>query len=216
MMLKGFYLAIVLAIKITLGVSIGATIIGLCLGILNLFLVKLPIVGKVVILWNKLIRGIPEILILFAIYFGLASFLSHMMGKYIDINPLLAGIAALSIIFSAYALQIFRAALTAIDSGGIDAALALGMNRFVVFYKIILPQLWQHALPGLFNLWVVILKDSSIVSVIGLKEIMNQAQIASTQQFEPFYYYLFAGCIYLILTASSQFLAKCIEKEVVG
>lgn len=211
-MLNGFYLEIVLAVKVTLAVSIGATFVGIIGGLLSALLEKIPLFGKIFLLWNMLIRGVPELLVLFGIYFGLTTLLSQITGNYVEINALSAGIAALGIIFAAYASQVFIAALSAIDQGEINAGLALGMRQLSIFHKIILPQIWRHAIPGLFNLWLVVLKDSSIVSLIGLKDMMQQAQVASSQQFEPFSYYLFVGFIYLILTAGSQGLAKLISQ----
>ena len=117
---------------------------------------------------------------------------------------------ALSIIVGAYASQIFVAAFKAIRSKHIFAANSLGIPKIITFYKIILPQIIKHALPALINLWLVILKDSSIVSLIGLNDIMNEAHIASAQTFTPFNYYIFAAAIYLCLSL----LAICLQKYI--
>ncbi|MCF6776519.1 ABC transporter permease subunit [Thiotrichales bacterium 19X7-9] len=207
-MLSGFYLEIILAIKVTLAVAIGASVFGIILGLLNAVIESQPKFGFVVKLFNMLIRGLPEILVLFAIYFGLTALISQITGNYFEINALTAGIIALGIIFQAYAAEVFIAAFNAIDQGEIQAAQALGMTKFDCFRYIILPQVWSHALPGLFNLWLVVLKDSSIVSLIGLNDMTNNAQIAANQSFEPFTYYGFVGLLYLGLTAVSQLIYK--------
>ncbi|MCF6766260.1 ABC transporter permease subunit [Thiotrichales bacterium 19S3-7] len=207
-MFSGFYLEIILAIKVTISVAVGASVFGIIIGLVSALLEFQPRNGLAIKLINMFIRGIPEILILFVIYFGITAVISKISGSYFEINPLTAGIIALGIIFQAYAAEVFIAAFNAIDKGEIKAAQALGMTNTSCFIAIILPQIGRHALPGLFNLWLVILKDSSIVSLIGLNDMTNQAQIAANQSFEPFTYYGFVGLLYLGLTAISQIIYK--------
>ncbi|MCF6767108.1 ABC transporter permease subunit [Thiotrichales bacterium 19S11-10] len=212
-MLNGFFLEIFLAIKVTLSVALGASIVGILGGLFSLFIEKVPGFGVLIKLWNMFIRGIPELLVLFAIYFGLTQILTDLTGEYVEVDALSAGILALGIIFAAYAVQIFQAAFNAVDQGEVQAAEALGLRKIDSFRFIILPQVWRHALPGLFNLWLVVLKDSSIVSLIGLHDMMNQAQIAANQSFEPFTYYSFVGALYLGLTAISQWVSSKVNHK---
>ena len=137
-------------------------------------------------------------------YFGLSVLLSKIFDRYVDINPFIAGVIALGLIFSAYASQVFRSAFLAIDHGQLDAGKALGFTRMQIFMRIEVPQSWRHAIPGLGNLWLVLLKDTAIVTLIGLTDLMNQAKIAASTTREPFTYYLIAALIYLVITSISQ------------
>ena len=119
------------------------------------------------------IRGIPELIIILLLYFGGTVTLTALAGHYVEVNGFGAGVFALSIVFGAYATEIFRGAILAIPRGQIEAARALGMRRHVTFRTVTLPQLWRFALPGIGNLWLVLLKDSALISVVGLEELMR-------------------------------------------
>ena len=213
-MTHNFFYAILIGTKITLSVSLTSLGVGLILGLLfataELQRSRLKIIFQ---LWNLLIRGLPEIFVIFVCYFGITAILTDFAHHYVNVDAFNSGVAALSLIFAAYASQIFIAAYHAIPKGELLAAKSLALPRVTVVCRIVLPQLWRHALPGLLNLWLVLLKDSSIVSLIGLREIMNAAQLASAQSFKPFTYYLFAGLIYLVLTSISGLISKFIEKH---
>jgi len=111
---------------------------------------------------------------------------------------------ALSLIFGSYATQVFRSAFSAIDPGQIQAANALGFSRMQIFILIQIRQAWRHAIPGLGNLWLVLLKDTAIVMLIGLPDLMGQAKIAASSTQQPFLFYLSAAGIYLLITSISQ------------
>ena len=163
---------------------------------------------------TTLLRGLPEIVVLFLIYFGVSRMLTHWAGYYIEINAFVAGSVALGLIFASYAGQVFRAALMAIPVGQSEAAQALGMTRFSIFYRIILPQAWRYTLPGLGNLWLVLLKDTSLVSLIGLADLMTQAALAASFTHQYFYYYLIAALGYLVLTFVSTLILKWLTDRV--
>ena len=157
-------------------------------------------------LYTTIVRGLPELLIVFAIYFGGSSLVmagASMFGydEYIEIDPFASGVAALSIAFGAYATEVFRMAILSIPQGQWEASRAMGMTPFKTFFRIILPQVWRVALPGLGNLFQVLLKDTALVSVVGLQDIIRQATTAVSSTKEPFTFYLAAACIYLLLTA---------------
>jgi arginine transport system permease protein len=213
-MLQGYYLNILLASKTTLGVAFSALLVGLLLALVLALAefgpkwLAAPIKG-----WGILIRGLPEIFVLFVCYYGITQLLTHLMKHYVDVSAFQSGVIALSLIFSAYATQVFIAAFSAIPKEELLAGKALGMSSTTIIFSIVLPQLFRHALPGLLNLWLVLLKDSSIVSLIGLHDIMNTAHLAASETFQPFNYYVFAGVIYLILTYLSTSLGGKIEKH---
>lgn len=213
-MTHNFFDIILSGTKTTLSVSLVSLGVGLILGLLMAAgeLKHSPL--KIIFyLWNLMIRGLPEIFVIFVCYFGITLLLTQLTGHYVNINAFDSGVIALSIIFAAYASQIFIAAYHTLPKGELLAADALALPHWQIVWKIILPHVWRHALPGLFNLWLVLLKDSSIVSLIGLKEIMNEAHVAASESFQPFTYYLFAGLIYLVLTTLSSLISKFIERR---
>ena len=168
--------------------------------------------------YTSLIRGIPELLTVLIIYFGATTVLMGIASwfgydEYIEISPFVAGVTALSLTFGAYATEVLRGAMQAIPKGQREAGLVLGMGRFKIFYRITLPQVWRLALPGLGNLFLVLLKDTALVSVIGLEEIMRKANIAVGFTKEPFLFYMSAAAIYLLLTILTMALIHWLEKR---
>jgi len=206
MYVDGFITQLLFGAVITIKLALCAALLGMVIGLVGSLLESIPwkmlryIAASIIFL----VRGLPELLVLFFIYFGLTALLTQLFHHYVDISAFVAGVIALSLIFGAYASQVFRGAFLAIDSGQIEAGKAMGLSHPQIIWRITLPQAWRHALPGLGNLWLVLIKDTSIVSLIGLSEMMNQAQIAASTTHQPFTYYLIAACIYLILTTLSQ------------
>lgn len=167
--------------------------------------------------YTLLIRGLPELLIVFAIYFGgsaLVMAIASVFGydQYIEINPFIAGVVALSIAFGAYATEVFRMAFLSIPQGQWESGKALGMSPLSILYRIILPQVWRVALPGLGNLFQVLLKDTALVSVVGLQDVIRQAATAISATKEPFTFYLAAAVIYLLLSAIATGFTLLMER----
>ncbi len=154
---------------------------------------------------TTLIRGLPELLVVLFIYFGSTQVLFLITGEYVEFSPFACGVLALSLLFASYATQTLRAALNAVPAGQRLAALALGLGKGHIFFRIVLPQAWRHALPGLGNQWLVLLKDTALVSLIGVNEMMRQAQMASASTYEPFTWYAAAALIYLAISLVSEF-----------
>lgn len=202
----GFILQIILGTIITIKLALCALLFGLVIGLLGALLETIPQV------WLRylaasfifIIRGLPELLVLFFIYFGTTVLLSSLLNHYVDVSAFAAGVIALGLIFGAYASQVFRGAFLAIERGQIEAGQAMGFSRWQIFSHIQLPQAWRHAIPGLGNLWLVLLKDTAIVSLIGLSDMMNQAKIAASTTHQPFTFYFIVAGIYLVITSLSQ------------
>lgn len=205
--LHGFGDQLLLGVWMTLRVAAGGLLLGLLLGLVGalLKLSRSRIAYGIGATYTTLIRGLPELLVVLIIYFGSAGLLTRVAGwfgyqGYLELSPLAAGITALGIAFGAYATEVFRGAIQAIPRGQIEAALACGMSGSQVFFRITLPQAWRVAIPGLGNLFQVLLKDTSLVSVVGLEEIMRKSQIAIASSREPFTFYFVAALIYLTIT----------------
>jgi polar amino acid transport system permease protein/octopine/nopaline transport system permease protein len=153
--------------------------------------------------YTTVIRGVPELIIILILYFGGTVALSSAFGRYVEIDPFSAGVGALTIVFGAYATEVFRSAIAAVPSGQIEAAQALGLSRFLTFRLVVLPQMWRYALPGLGNLWLTLLKDSALVSVVGLEDLMRKAGVAAGVTHDPLTFYLAAALVYLGFTSLS-------------
>jgi His/Glu/Gln/Arg/opine family amino acid ABC transporter permease subunit len=168
--------------------------------------------------YTTVVRGVPELLILLLLFFGGTVLLSRLGSylrpdAYVEVDALAAGVVALSVIFGAYATEVFRGAILAVPRGQVEAARAVGMSRALLFRRILLPQVWRFALPGLGNLWLVLLKDTSLVSVVGLDELMRKAYVAAGATREPFTFYLAAAAVYLALTAVSTAGLRRLERR---
>ena len=159
--------------------------------------------------YTTVIRGIPELLVIYLIFFGgsaLVMKLAKVFGYngYIELNALLISIFAIGVISATYSSEVLRAAYLSIDKGQIEAAKTLGLSKMSIFYKILVPQILRHAIPGLGNVWQVTLKDTSLISVTGLVEIMRQTRIASNVEHSPLTFCITAALLYLFLTTFSS------------
>jgi len=123
---------------------------------------------------------------------------------YVDIDPFVAGVLTIGFIFGAYFTEVLRGAFLAVPAGQAEAALAFGFNRRQVLWRVVGPQMLRHALPGLSNNWLVMVKATAIVSVIGLSDLMSRASQAAGATREPFLFYLAVGGIYLGFTSLSE------------
>ncbi len=134
-------------------------------------------------------------------------YLARMFGYhgYIEVNAFTSGVAAIAVINGAYQTEVFRGAALAIPKGQIEAGLSMGMSDGLLFRRVLVPQVLRLALPGLGNCWLSALKETALVSVTGLVEIMRQAQIASGSTQKPFIFYAMAAILFLLLTYVSGF-----------
>ena len=215
MVLTGYTLSLVQASWMTIQLACTSLLVGLVLAVIfacgemsRRVAFKWPTTAFV-----TLIRGLPELLVVLFIYFGSTQVLFIITGEFIEISPFISGVIALSLIFASYASQTIRGALKAVNRGQREAALALGMSRLNIFFNIILPQAVRHALPGLTNQWLVLLKDTALVSLIGVTDLLKQAQLASASTHEAFTWYATAAAIYLVITFITQFLVKIIDNK---
>ncbi|KTB74245.1 MULTISPECIES: ABC transporter permease [Pseudomonas] len=216
--LHGFGPALAAGALMTVQLALSALCLGLILGLLGALAKTSPykLLQWLGSTYSTLVRGIPELLWVLLIYFGTVNGM-RALGKLFDIPDLAlsafaAGVIALGICFGAYATEVFRGAILAIPKGHREAGLALGMSRSRILFKLVLPQMWRIALPGLGNLFMILMKDTALVSVIGLEEIMRHAQIAVGFTKQAFTFYMVAAFMYLGLTvlamAGMYFLEK--------
>ena len=131
--------------------------------------------------------------------------------EYIEINAFITGSFAIGIISGAYSTEVFRGAIQSIDKGQFEASQVLGLKRFAYFFRVIMPQMLRLAIPNLSNVWQITLKDTSLISVTGLVEIMRQSYIAAGSTRDPLFFYSFAAVLYLTLTFLSMKLINRLE-----
>lgn len=168
-------------------------------------------------IYTTLFRGLPELLTLFLVYYGAQIGLQQAMRAFgatstIEINSFVAGMVALGAVFSSYASEVFLSAFRAIPRGQYEGGYAIGLTRWQTMRLVILPQLVRIALPGLSNLWLILLKDTALVSVIGLSDIIRQAGIAARVTKHAFLFFGVACLIYLALAILSSFAFAAIER----
>jgi octopine/nopaline transport system permease protein len=165
-----------------------------------------------------LFRGVPDLLTIYLLYFG-GSTLLTTVGQYfgaqgfIGLPVFATGVVALGVISGAYQAEVFRGAYLAIPVGQIEAARAFGMAGPLMLRRIILPQLLRYAIPGMGNVWQLVLKDSALLSVIGILELMRQAQVGAGSTRQPFAFYISAAVLYLVITAFSGSLFRRAERR---
>ena len=201
------------AALMTLGLAICSLIVGLLLSIVFTALEanKYAFIAKPTAIVIALLRGLPEILVVLLIYFGSTQVVEMLTGEYIEFSAFGCGVFALSLIFASYASQTLRGAIQAIPKGQWESAAALGLPKAHTFVQIILPQVWRHALPGLSNQWLVLLKDTALISLIGVSDLMRQTELINTNEHQPFTWYGFAALIYLAITLISQAIIRRLE-----
>ena len=217
--LHGFGPALAAGMLMTIQLALSALCLGLVLGLLGALAKTssnraLQWIGGT---YSTLVRGIPELLWVLLIYFGTVNAMraiGHIFGiPNLSLSAFAAGVIALGLCFGAYATEVFRGAILAIPKGHREAGLALGLSKGRILSRIILPQMWRIALPGLGNLFMILMKDTALVSVIGLEEIMRHSQIGVTVTKEPFTFYMVAACIYLGLTVLAMTGMHFMEKR---
>jgi His/Glu/Gln/Arg/opine family amino acid ABC transporter permease subunit len=217
--LYGFGPALAAGTLMTIKLALCALALGLVLGLLGALAKTSPYkplqwLGGT---YSTIVRGIPELLWVLLIYFGTVQLLRNVADwlglESLELNAFAAGIIALGLCFGAYATEVFRGAILAIPKGHREAGLALGMSKAHIFLRLILPQMWRLALPGLGNLFMILMKDTALVSVIGLEEIMRNAQIAVTHSKQAFTFYAVAAIIYLGLTVLAMIGMHFLEKR---
>ncbi|MDP6475909.1 MAG: ABC transporter permease [Alphaproteobacteria bacterium] len=168
--------------------------------------------------YTAIVRGLPELVLLLIIFYGGTQLVQDIwrgLGNesHVDIKPFIAGTFTLAFVFGAYATEVFRGAILAVPKGQVEAAYAVGMGRLQMFHRVMLPQVWRFALPGLGNLWLVLLKDTSLISVINLNELMYASRAAAGKTHEPFKFYLAAAIIYLAFTIVSMIVLQYSERR---
>jgi octopine/nopaline transport system permease protein len=216
----GWTWALLKAAAVTLALSIAGFALGAVLGALT---AAGRVSGKrslatMADAYATIFRGVPDLLTIYFLYFGGSVALTtvgHWFGAqgFLGLPAFATGTLALGIISGAYQSEVYRGAYLAVEKGQFDSAMAFGMKRLLMLRRIILPQLLRHAIPGLGNVWQLVLKDSALISVTGLIELMRQAQIGAGSTRQPFIFYIAAAALYFIIAAATGVFFQRAERQ---
>ena len=214
----GWGAEVFVAALMTIAVSITAMLIGFIFALIftPLKLSKNKFLNLIANSYTTVIRGVPELLVIYLFFFGGSGALMYVASifgyyEYIEINAFITGSVAIGIISGAYSTEVFRGAIQSIDKGQFEASKVLGFKKHIHFFKIIMPQMLRLSIPNLSNVWQITLKDTSLISVTGLVEIMRQSYIAAGSTRDPLFFYSFAAVLYLALTFLSMQLINRLE-----
>ncbi len=218
-MLYGYTDVIVKGALVTIELALSSVVLAVLLGLIGAGakLSKSRVLNTVFGLYTTIIRGIPDLVLMLLIYYGLQIALNQVtdalgMGQ-IDIDPMAAGITTIGFIYGAYFTETFRGAFLSVPKGQIEAATAYGMTSSQVFRRVQFPLMMRFALPAIGNNWQVILKATALVSLLGLEDVIKATSLAGKSTWQPFYFSLVAGAIYLFFTTVSNGVLWWLERR---
>ncbi|WP_322617921.1 ABC transporter permease [Pseudomonas sp. BIC9C] len=209
LLLQGSWMTVKLSFLCLL-VSVGLGLIGASAKLSKSALLRVPAQA-----YTTLIRGVPDLVLMLLIFYSLQTWLTGLTEAlgwdYIEINPFSAGVITLGFIYGAYFTETFRGAILAVPRGQMEAATAYGLTRAQRFRLVVFPQMMRFALPGIGNNWMVILKATALVSIIGLADLVKVAQDAGKSSYQLFFFLMLAALIYLVITTVSNYVLRRME-----
>jgi arginine/ornithine transport system permease protein len=218
--LASYFPSILQGALLTVGVSLSALVLAVLLGLAGAAakLSGRPLLTALATAYTTVVRGVPELVLMLLIFYGGTIGLNHLlesMGsrRTVDINPFLAGVLTIGFIYGAYMAETFRGAILSIPKGQMEAAWAFGMGQARTFLHITAPQMVRYALPGFTNNWLVLIKATALVSLIGLQEMTYLAKQASAATREPFTFFLLAAALFLLYTSASLWVLRKLERR---
>ncbi|WP_339425627.1 ABC transporter permease subunit [Pseudomonas proteolytica] len=217
--LEGFAPLLLRGVWVTLQLALLSLLLGLAFGLIGAGakLSRVRTLRLCAQLYTTLIRGVPDLLLMLFIFYGVQTGLSRLTQAlgwaYIEIDPFAAGVLTLGFIYGAYFTETFRGSLLAVPRGQFQAAKALGMTFSQGFVHVIFPQMMRFALPGLGNNWMVLLKATALVSIIGLADLVKVAQVAGKSSQQLLAFLILAGLIYLLLSSISNAILRWLARR---
>lgn len=217
---EGWGLMLLRGAWMTICISICGMALGIVIGIIGASIKQNgPLPFKWLIsAYTTIVRSIPELLIIYLLFFGTIHVASDIADLFMweqAINkwfPFIVGVLAIGLISGSYSVEVFRGALNAIPKGQLEAANAIGMPKFKILRRITLPQMFWYALPGCNNVWQTALKDTALISLVGLVEIMRAAVLGAAATRESLIFYLMAGALFFIIGIASQAIFVLAER----
>jgi His/Glu/Gln/Arg/opine family amino acid ABC transporter permease subunit len=198
---------ILAGVQMTLYVAVMAMAVALVVGLVVAFIRISPLrpLAWLADVYVQFFRGIPQFVFLLWLYYGIAILFG------INFRPITAGVIALSVQYGAYLSEIYRAGIQAIHKGQMESGLSVGLSKLRIYQRIVLPQAFRIVLPPTVNMWISMLKDTSLVSVIGVQELMRTTELQSNYYFRPFEFYTTAALLYVAMTFIFSRLAGIVE-----
>ncbi len=218
-MLYGYSQVIIQGTLVTLELALSSVLLAVIIGLIGAGgkLSKNRLISGIFGCYTTLIRGVPDLVLMLLIFYGLQIVLNSVTESLgmaqIDIDPLGAGIITLGFIYGAYFTETFRGAFMAVPRGQIEAATAFGFSSAQIFRRILFPAMMRFALPGIGNNWQVILKATALVSLLGLNDVVKATVLAGKGTYQPFYFAIVAGVIYLVFTTVSNGVLLWLERR---
>lgn len=220
MLVSGWGLQMVTGTLMTLAVAVASVLFGVVIGGFGAAakLSGQPVLKGIAEVYTTVVRGVPELLVIYLLFFGgngMVMAVASIFGYdgYVEVNPFSIGVVAVGMISGSYSTEVLRGAVLAVPRGQIEAARACGMHTWLILRRVLIPQTLRYALPGLGNVWQLTLKDTSLISVTSLAEIMRTSQVASGSTHQPFLFYTLAMALYLLLTLFSTALLDRAERH---
>lgn len=188
-----------------------ACIIGLVFGMMSVL--KSKVCRAIAQIFVDIVRGVPMIVLAFFVFFGVPYFFKNFLGSNVTLSALTAGTICLALNCGAYMAEIIRAGIQSVDKGQMEAARSLGLTYWKSMRKVVLPQAIRTMIPSIINQFIITLKDTSILSVIGFPELVNSAKNVVAITFKSFETWLIVGIMYLIIITALSKLAKVLERR---
>ena len=217
-MLHGYGASLLEGAAITLAVALASLALAMALGLAGALakLSRSPFARGTAGVYTTLVRGVPDLVLMLLVFYGgqlAVNRIALLLGAegFVDVDPFIAGVLTIGFIFGAYLTETFRGAIIAIPPGQAEAARSLGMRPAQVLRRIVLPQMVRLAIPSFANNWLVLVKSTALVSVIGLADMMQRAGQAAGNTREPFTFYLAVAALYLAITSLSVWLLRRLE-----
>ena len=205
---------------VTVQLAVGSLILSVALGLAGASakLAHNPIFNRFASAYTTLVRGVPDLVLMMLLFYGgqqIVNELGTVTGwwDYLEIDQFIAGIGSIGFVFGAYMTETFRGAILAIPRGQIEAGISCGMTNLTIFRRITWPQMVRHALPSFTNNWLVLIKATALVSVIGLHDVVWNASTAGRSVREPFTFMFAVLLIYLALTAISDIGLRWLDRR---
>ena len=202
-------------LKLTIGIALLAIAFGMVIGFLSCIMgmAKNPILRAISAVYVWLIRGTPMLVQAFFVFYAIPQLVKVMTGTAFTLTPFAAGAITLSLNAGAYISEIFRGGIQAVPRGQTEAARSLGLSSAKTMLRVVLPQAFKIAIPSLVNQFIITVKDTSILSVIGLAEVVNRAKQYVGSTFSVFATYVYGGALYLVVISLLMVLSRRIEKR---
>ena len=211
--------ALLSGLVLSLEIAVLGYVFGLLIGLLGAIgkLSQNLLLTDLLYCYTTAVRAIPELVLILLIYFALPNFINDVLYSFgfngVEINGFFAGVLVIAFVQGAYATEVIRSSIAAIPKGQIEAAHAFAIPKYKILYRIVIPSMIPHALPGLSNLWLIATKDTALLAVVGLTELTLAAKQAAGASKQQLTFLLAAGMLYLLVSLLSEVLFKYLIKR---